>query len=41
MLADRGAHLAGASPELRKLADRLGALTAGTSVACIPATASV
>ncbi len=33
ILAGRGAHLAGAGPELRKLADRLGALTAGTALA--------
>ncbi|WP_115786891.1 thiamine pyrophosphate-binding protein [Arthrobacter silvisoli] len=33
VLAGRGAHLAGAGPELRKLADRLGALTAGTALA--------
>ncbi|WP_045730254.1 thiamine pyrophosphate-binding protein [Pseudarthrobacter chlorophenolicus] len=33
MLAGRGAHLAGAGPELRELADRLGALTAGTALA--------
>ncbi|MGO4189030.1 thiamine pyrophosphate-binding protein [Pseudarthrobacter sp. TAF60_1] len=33
ILAGRGAHLAGAGPELRELADRLGALTAGTALA--------
>lgn len=33
LLAGRGAHLAGAGPELRELADRLGALTAGTALA--------
>ncbi|WP_445155095.1 thiamine pyrophosphate-binding protein [Arthrobacter sp. Hor0625] len=33
ILAGRGAHLAGAGTELRKLADRLGALTAGTALA--------
>lgn len=33
ILAGRGAHLAGAAPELRELADRLGALTAGTALA--------
>jgi thiamine pyrophosphate-dependent acetolactate synthase large subunit-like protein len=33
ILAGRGAHLAGAGPELRQLADRLGALTAGTALA--------
>lgn len=33
ILAGRGAHLAGAGPELRDLADRLGALTAGTALA--------
>ncbi|UZX02200.1 thiamine pyrophosphate-binding protein [Arthrobacter sp. CDRTa11] len=33
VLAGRGAHLAGAGPELRELADRLGALTAGTALA--------
>ncbi|WP_120521598.1 thiamine pyrophosphate-binding protein [Arthrobacter celericrescens] len=33
VLAGRGAHLAGAGPELRQLADRLGALTAGTALA--------
>jgi len=33
ILAGRGAHLAGARPELRELADRLGALTAGTALA--------
>ncbi|WLQ05047.1 thiamine pyrophosphate-binding protein [Arthrobacter oryzae] len=33
ILAGRGAHLAGAGPELRELADRLGALTAGTVLA--------
>lgn len=33
ILAGRGAHLAGAGPELRELADRLGALTAGSALA--------
>jgi thiamine pyrophosphate-dependent acetolactate synthase large subunit-like protein len=33
ILAGRGAHLAGAGPELREVADRLGALTAGTALA--------
>ncbi|MEV7571502.1 thiamine pyrophosphate-binding protein [Pseudarthrobacter sp. NPDC089323] len=33
VLAGRGAHLAGAGVELRELADRLGALTAGTALA--------
>lgn len=33
ILAGRGAHLAGAGPELRELADRAGALTAGTALA--------
>ncbi|MDR6558206.1 thiamine pyrophosphate-dependent acetolactate synthase large subunit-like protein [Arthrobacter pascens] len=33
ILAGRGAHLSGAGPELRELADRLGALTAGTALA--------
>ncbi|MBT2248347.1 thiamine pyrophosphate-binding protein [Arthrobacter sp. BHU FT2] len=33
ILGGRGAHLAGAGPELRELADRLGALTAGTALA--------
>jgi thiamine pyrophosphate-dependent acetolactate synthase large subunit-like protein len=33
ILAGRGAHLAGAGPELRELADRLGALTVGTALA--------
>lgn len=33
ILAGRGAHIAGAGPELRQLADRLGALTAGTALA--------
>lgn len=33
ILAGRGAHLAEAGPELRELADRLGALTAGTALA--------
>ncbi|WP_461163618.1 thiamine pyrophosphate-binding protein [Arthrobacter sp. R4-81] len=33
ILAGRGAHLAGAGPELGELADRLGALTAGTALA--------
>ncbi|WP_426939264.1 thiamine pyrophosphate-binding protein [Pseudarthrobacter sp. S3] len=33
ILAGRGAHLAVAGPELRELADRLGALTAGTALA--------
>ena len=33
ILAGRGAHLAGAGPELRELADRVGALTAGTALA--------
>ncbi|BCW53635.1 acetolactate synthase I/II/III large subunit [Arthrobacter sp. StoSoilB19] len=33
ILAGRGAHLAGAREELRELADRLGALTAGTALA--------
>ncbi|MDQ0635094.1 thiamine pyrophosphate-dependent acetolactate synthase large subunit-like protein [Arthrobacter pascens] len=33
ILAGRGAHLAGAGPELRELADGLGALTAGTALA--------
>lgn len=33
ILAGRGAHLAGAGPELRELADRIGALTAGTALA--------
>ncbi|UKA55524.1 thiamine pyrophosphate-dependent enzyme [Arthrobacter sp. FW305-BF8] len=33
ILAGRGAHLALAGPELRELADRLGALTAGTALA--------
>ncbi|UEL29454.1 thiamine pyrophosphate-binding protein [Pseudarthrobacter sp. L1SW] len=33
ILAGRGAHLAGAGPQLRELADRLGALTAGTALA--------
>jgi thiamine pyrophosphate-dependent acetolactate synthase large subunit-like protein len=33
ILAGRGAHLAGAGPELRELADRLGGLTAGTALA--------
>lgn len=33
ILAGRGAHLAGAGPELMELADRLGALTAGTALA--------
>ncbi|MFJ5695781.1 thiamine pyrophosphate-binding protein [Arthrobacter sp. NPDC093125] len=33
IVAGRGAHLAGAGPELRELADRLGALTAGTALA--------
>ncbi|MDV8149701.1 thiamine pyrophosphate-binding protein [Arthrobacter sp. B10-11] len=33
ILAGRGAHLAGAGPELRELADHLGALTAGTALA--------
>ncbi|WP_285320634.1 thiamine pyrophosphate-binding protein [Pseudarthrobacter sp. lyk4-40-TYG-27] len=33
ILAGRGAQLAGAGPELRELADRLGALTAGTALA--------
>ncbi|MCU1568455.1 MAG: thiamine pyrophosphate-binding protein [Pseudarthrobacter sp.] len=33
ILAGRGAHLAGAGTELRELADRLGALTAGTALA--------
>jgi len=33
ILAGRGAHLAGAGPDLRRLADRLGALTAGTALA--------
>ncbi|WP_104044799.1 thiamine pyrophosphate-binding protein [Arthrobacter sp. ZGTC412] len=33
ILAGRGAHLTGAGPELRELADRLGALTAGTALA--------
>ncbi|MBT2596208.1 thiamine pyrophosphate-binding protein [Arthrobacter sp. ISL-72] len=33
ILAGRGAHLAGAAPELGELADRLGALTAGTALA--------
>lgn len=33
ILAGRGAHLAGAGPELRELADRLGTLTAGTALA--------
>ncbi|MET3809384.1 thiamine pyrophosphate-binding protein [Arthrobacter sp. UYEF3] len=33
ILAGRGAHLAGAGPDLRELADRLGALTAGTALA--------
>ncbi|NUU32656.1 thiamine pyrophosphate-binding protein [Arthrobacter sp. C9C5] len=33
VLAGRGAHLAGAGRELRQLADRLGALTAGTALA--------
>ncbi|MFF2345072.1 thiamine pyrophosphate-binding protein [Pseudarthrobacter sp. NPDC058119] len=33
ILAGRGAHLAGAGRELRELADRLGALTAGTALA--------
>ncbi|WP_240685136.1 thiamine pyrophosphate-binding protein [Arthrobacter nitrophenolicus] len=33
ILPGRGAHLAGAGQELRELADRLGALTAGTALA--------
>ncbi|TQJ58050.1 thiamine pyrophosphate-dependent acetolactate synthase large subunit-like protein [Arthrobacter sp. SLBN-83] len=33
ILAGRGAHLASAGPALRELADRLGALTAGTALA--------
>lgn len=33
ILAGRGAHLAGAGPQLRELADWLGALTAGTALA--------
>jgi acetolactate synthase-1/2/3 large subunit len=33
ILAGRGAHLAGSGPELRELADRIGALTAGTALA--------
>lgn len=33
ILAGRGAHLTGAGPELRELADRIGALTAGTALA--------
>lgn len=33
ILAGRGAHLAGAGPELQSLADTLGALTAGTALA--------
>ncbi|MDQ0117943.1 thiamine pyrophosphate-dependent acetolactate synthase large subunit-like protein [Pseudarthrobacter defluvii] len=33
ILAGRGAHLAGGGPQIRKLADRLGALTAGTALA--------
>lgn len=33
ILAGRGAHLAGAGPELRELANRLGALTATTALA--------
>ena len=33
ILAGRGAHLAGAGPEVRELADRVGALTAGTALA--------
>ncbi|MFF2843617.1 thiamine pyrophosphate-binding protein [Paenarthrobacter sp. NPDC057981] len=33
ILAGRGAHLSGAGPELRELADKLGALTAGTALA--------
>ena len=33
ILAGRGTHLSGAGPELRELADRIGAVTAGTALA--------